>query len=206
MPKIVYFFLSLFLFNSCNNTDTLNNFASSKIVKSNVVIDLQPFKGITSTQTSYVFIELKKHYANIEIKKTIALPQSAWYPPRNRYRADSLIDFLKKRTANGHTTIGLTNKDISTTKGNAKDWGVMGLGYCPGNACIASTFRLSKKETNVQLFKVAIHELGHTFGLPHCDVKSCFMRDAEGGNPTNEEKEFCKKCKSYLLKKGWNLN
>jgi archaemetzincin len=31
------------------------------------------------------------------------------------------------------------------------------------------------------------------------------MRDAEGKNPTNEEKEFCKDCKKQLQKKGWKL-
>ena len=80
----------------------------------------------------------------------------------------------------------------------------MGLGFCPGKACIASTFRLSKIETNKQLFKVAIHEMGHTFGLPHCAIKYCFMRDAEGGYPTNKEKDFCTKCKSFLIKHGWD--
>ena len=114
-----------------------------------------------------------------------------------------MINFLNRRTADNHVTIGLTGKDISATKDSIVDWGVMGLGFCPGKACIASTFRLPKSEQLIQLFKVAIHELGHTQGLPHCAVKSCFMRDAEGGNPTTEEKDFCAECKSYLVKKGW---
>jgi archaemetzincin len=202
IPRIIYFFLlMLLLIGSCDHKDPVSN-----VVKSNIMIEIQPFNGISPSQTQYVFTELKKVYSLIEIKKAIALPQSAWYPPRNRYRADSLIQFLKRQTVNGHITIGLTNKDISTTKNEVADWGVMGLGFRPGNACIASSFRLSKTGTNMQLFKVAIHELGHTQGLPHCNVKSCFMRDAEGGNPTNEEKEFCTKCRSVLIAKGWKFN
>ena len=81
----------------------------------------------------------------------------------------------------------------------------MGLGLCPGNACIASSFRLSKTENMRQLFVISIHELGHTQGLSHCLLKTCFMRDAEGKNPTNEETEFCPKCKNYLVKRGWDL-
>ena len=57
----------------------------------------------------------------------------------------------------------------------------------------------------MQLFKVSIHELGHTQGLPHCVVKYCFMRDAEGRNPTNDEKDFCPACKTFLKQKGWNF-
>ena len=35
--------------------------------------------------------------------------------------------------------------------------------------------------------------------------KTCFMRDAESHDPTGEEKEFCKRCKSFLIEKGWKL-
>jgi archaemetzincin len=193
-------FLIVLLLFSCKSKN-----GAKPIGKNNLIIYLQPFDGLSSAQTNYVFNELKKVYAFIEIKKSIPIPSSAYYPARNRYRADSIINILSRQTASGHKIIGLTNKDISTTNNDIEDWGVMGLGFCPGKACVASTFRVSKKETSKQLFKVAIHELGHTFGLPHCPVKYCFMRDAEGGNPTNEEKEFCAKCKSFLTSKGWNL-
>ncbi|MDI9874940.1 matrixin family metalloprotease [Flectobacillus rivi] len=116
-----------------------------------------------------------------------------------------MLVFLRQSKADDYVFIGLTNKDISNTKGSVKDFGVLGLGYSPGKACVASTFRLDKKARQEQLFKVAIHELGHTQGLPHCKQMHCFMRDAEGKNPTNEEKEFCKDCKKQLQKKGWKL-
>ena len=128
-----------------------------------------------------------------------------FYKPRNRYRADSLIRFLRDGTPAGEVSIGLTDKDISTNKGNIADWGVKDLGFCPGKACIASSYRVAKNNKKEQLYKVAIHELGHTEGLPHCPVKTCLMRDAEGQNPTNEETGFCSSCKNFLLKKGWKL-
>ena len=203
MPHKAVSILLIFLF-FCSCFGKKDSTAS--VADANIVIDLQPFDGITKAQADYVFTELKKNYSYISIKKTIALPIAAYYPARKRYRADSLIHFLSTHSERGHKTIGLTSKDISTTKDGIEDWGVMGLGFCPGNACITSTFRLSKTETNMQLFKVVIHELGHTFGLPHCLVKSCFMRDAEGRNPTNEEKDFCTRCKLFLKHKGWIIN
>jgi len=156
-------------------------------------------------QTDYVFAELKKIYPSVELLTAIDLPDEAYYSPRNRYRADSLLNFLSARTKTEHVVIGLTSKDISCTKDEYEDWGIMGYGYTPGNACVASTFRLNKSNLLEQLFKVAIHELGHTQGLDHCPDKSCFMRDAEGKNTTNEEKDFCQKCKAYLTGKGWNF-
>ncbi len=163
-----------------------------------IIINIQPFKGISVAETNYVYTKLKKYYPTVQLKEAIDLPSFAFYPARNRYRADSLISYLSKTTADGFVTIGLTNKDISTNKDANKDWGVMGLGYCPGKSCIASSFRLSKNEKLVQLFKVSIHEFGHTQGLQHCAVKYCFMRDAEGRNPTNEETAFCPSCNAQL--------
>jgi archaemetzincin len=77
----------------------------------------------------------------------------------------------------------------------------MGLGYLPGKACLISTARLSKKNLYNQLLKVCLHEIGHTQGLPHCDKKYCFMRDAKGKNHNNEETQYCKDCSLFLNKR-----
>ena len=168
-----------------------------------VIIDIQPFAGFPVELAQKVATQIKTIYPYVNIKPQIPLPATSYYSPRNRFRADTIIAFLKKATPSEHVTIGLTNKDISTTNENIKDWGVMGLGYRPGNSCVVSSFRLNKENLSSQFYKVCIHELGHTVGLDHCPVKSCFMRDAEGGNPLDEEKEFCEKCRKVLSKKGW---
>jgi archaemetzincin len=191
-------FVFIFLCTSCSG-----NVSFKKQKSVSLTIDIQPFSDIAIEDAQYVFKEIGKVYPNTVLKKSIVLPQSAFYSLRNRYRADSLINFLNRNTTENHVTIGLTNKDISATKDSIADWGVMGLGFCPGKACIASTFRLSKHEKMMQFFKVAIHELGDTQGLPHCAINSCYMRDAEGHNPTNEEKNFCIDCKKRLENKGW---
>lgn len=197
--KQICLIISVLLFCACQDID------KSGVKQVAITIDLQPFSDITQDQIDFVHQELLKIYPNVEIKEAIELPKQAYYKERNRYRADTLIGFLNKRTPLDHVTMALTSKDISWTNGNIKDFGIFGLGLCPGKACVASTFRLSKTKTKIQLFKVAIHELGHTQGLPHCPVKTCFMRDAEGKNPTDEEKEFCPKCKTHLINRGWDL-
>jgi archaemetzincin len=109
---------------------------------------------------------------------------------------------MSNRANENEIFVGITHHDISTTKGSNPDHGVFGLGFHPGKASMTSDFRLKDKSN---FFKVVIHELGHNAGLSHCPEKTCFMRDAEGGDPTGEEKAFCSKCKSYLQEKGWNL-
>jgi archaemetzincin len=190
--------LIVLTFAGCDNKKLISNSHPGE----NLKVILQPFENIPKEDVNYVQSELKKFYPHVLIKESIYFPKASFYPPRQRYRADSLINYLNTITPAGSVMIGLTNKDISTGKDKNQDWGVMGLGFCPGKACIASTFRLSKNERRVQLFKVAIHELGHSQGLPHCEVKSCFMRDAEGRNPVNEEKEFCERCRTKLESKG----
>jgi len=166
---------------------------------------LQPFNDLPNQYIEFVSTELRKVYPGVEINSGMALPPASLNTAKTRYRADSLIKMLASHTKESHVTIGLTTKDISTTKNKIKDWGVMGLGYCPGRACVVSSFRLNPKNKKEQLFKVAIHELGHTQGLQHCPVKTCFMRDAEGKNYLDAETEFYAKCRAHLIERGWDL-
>lgn len=198
------FLLLLLLFSNCNSKPPKNNKqppqTSPKIQP--LTIAIQPLGNISESYCIDTYTELKEIVPNVVLAKRMSMPSKAYYAPRKRYRADSLIHWLRERTKPNQVFVGITMQDISTKKGNVEDYGVMGLGYCPGNACIVSSFRLKNKPS---FFKVVVHELGHTTGLPHCPVKTCFMRDAEGGNPTAEEKEFCSKCKDHLIKNGWHL-
>ncbi|WP_289662414.1 Zn-dependent protease [Flavobacterium panacagri] len=166
---------------------------------------IQPLGNFEIKQSQKVFTEIKTINPNVVLRQNIDFPEKSFYKLRNRYRADSIIKNLKNSIGSDSVIVGLSHFDISTTKNNIKDWGVMGLGYMPGKACVVSDFRLSKIHRNSQFYKLVLHELGHRAGLPHCKIKTCLMRDAEGGNPLNEEKDFCKSCKSFLKNKGWQL-
>lgn len=171
-----------------------------------MTIVMQPFDDFPAYLADSLFKQLKAVNPKVVLYEPIPLPEEAYYKPRNRYRADSLNRFLWQMATTKSVVIGLTTKDISVTNGSIEDWGVMGLAYMPGHSCVISTFRLSKKNLQEQLFKVAIHELGHTQGLPHCDFdKSCYMRDAAGKNPLDEETHFCPSCRLFLEEKGWKL-
>lgn len=199
--NIFILILSILSIVSCSDKNREN-----RTKKADITILVQPFSDLPKDKVDFVVNEIKKVYPKVKLLDKIDLPENSYYKPRNRYRADSLIHFLSKKTDKNFVTIGITSKDISSTKGNIKDFGIMGLGYKPGKACLASSFRLNKNKINEQLFKVALHELGHTQGLHHCPEKECFMRAAEGKNPTDEEKDFCEKCKALLIKKNWQFN
>ncbi len=111
-----------------------------------------------------------------------------------RYRADSLLDLLKRdMPPKADFIIVITALDISTTKyekfplviqqpeSKYRDWCVFGLGSCLGKSGVVSTFRV-KTANNKQAFDrmqiIAIHEVGHNLGIKHCPDKSCVMTDA----------------------------
>jgi archaemetzincin len=195
--RLIYLFILPAICFSCNHSEAKE--------ENDFVIKIQPFTGTDANEVKEVADSIRKYYPKITINTPIKLPDFAFYAPRARYKADSLLKFLSNIAKPNEKLIGFTTRDISTRKGTNDDWGVMGLGKCPGNSCVVSTFRLNMAQGKNQLFKVAIHELGHTMGLPHCPVPVCFMRDAEGGNPLDEEKGFCPKCKRYLINRNWKI-
>jgi archaemetzincin len=131
----------------------------------------------------------------VEHLDPIALPKTAWYAPRKRYRADVLLDVLNELHGGAPATtrvLGLTAVDISTTKEPFTDWGIFGLGKMPGQAAVVSSHRLKRKakdraHVKFRVASTAVHEVGHTFGLPHCPEERCVMQDAEGGITNTDE-------------------
>jgi archaemetzincin len=166
------------------------------------IVKILPMGRVDDKFIQTTFEKIKAVVPYVVLLHSAKMPTFSYYSPRNRYRADSLIKWMSGHAKKNETFIGITQQDISTDKGEIRDYGVMGLGYQPGKACIASNFRLKDKSN---FYKVALHELGHTTGLPHCPHPKCFMVDAKGGDPTGEEENFCSKCALHLQDAGWRL-
>lgn len=212
--RLLLFFLISLLFSCKGLNNEPNKTPSNKQKKKTnkkLLIIVQPFEGIPISTANLVAAHVRDFYSvNVVVHHSIALPKNALNQDKKRYRADSLIRYLGGLVKDGQLIIGLTNKDISSVKGKDPDYGVMGLGFCPGKSCIASTSRLKGKNRLEKLFKVAIHELAHTQGLAqtktkHCPDKNCLMSDAKGKDRLDELSDFCSKCKPVLIKAGWQL-
>lgn len=122
----------------------------------------------------------------VAVQPPVPLPASAYYPPRRRYRAEKLLAFLDERVQPGSCDllIGFTRVDISTTKGEHQDWGILGLAWVGGPSGVVSSHRLGRRATRqlqaMRAVKVTNHELGHALGLDHHEVAGCLMEDAGG--------------------------
>lgn len=168
------------------------------------VIVIQPYTGIEKSKMEYVVRELKQVFPNVVMNQEIFLDHSLRNKSGSRFRADLILKDLSKKQING-IVVGLTSKDISTSYKGRADWGVMGLSYLNGNACVISTFRLKGNNVPEKYFKLAIHEIGHAEGLKHCPQSACYMRDAKGRDHLNGLHSFCASCKKHLQRNGWKL-
>lgn len=150
-------------------------------------VAIQPLGKVNAADIACVKVGIEALYAVIvEVLPEKPLPKTAYYAPRQRYRADKLLDYLTSETPDRFDkVVGIATQDISATKGAITDWGLFGLAELGERACVVSTFRLrSGKATEplfqIRLVKVVNHELGHTFGLEHCPTMGCMMQEGGG--------------------------
>lgn len=143
---------------------------------------------------------LKSHYPNCRRAGKLPLPRSAYYSPRQRYLADSLVSYLESKHSKDNIVVGLTAVDISLCNFRGHDnYGIMGLtNRVGGGVCVFSNYRKKSKDGMFQLMR---HELGHAVGLHHCKTADCLMHDAEGKDLKGGK--FCQACDLFLTKKGW---
>ena len=100
-----------------------------------------------------------------------------------------LLAFISRETDTG--------QEKSTSIHGQYNYGIIGLSFRPGDACVVSTYRLKKKD---DLWKVTMHEFLHSRGLPHCkkDNPKCLMQDAHGKNTFYMKHGLCDDCKKVI--------
>ncbi|MES1182170.1 MAG: matrixin family metalloprotease [Myxococcales bacterium] len=175
------------------------------------LIALQPLgASIAPAQLEAVSNAIATFYAvKVAVSPPLALPKSAFYAKRQRYRAERLLDYLvTEGRKDARVTLGLTAVDISTTKAPYDDWGILGLATLDGRSAVLSSFRCQRRAKNaeharVRFAKTAVHELGHSFGLEHCPTPGCIMHDGEGSVLTTDtEHDLCAATRARLTAAG----
>jgi archaemetzincin len=123
------------------------------------------------------------------------------------YQAHVLLEWLDSLALpSGGKVMGLTEADIVTRKGDKPVWGILGMASLDGRCSVISTYRMRRTWENGgapdalvrdRLWKVAIHELGHTLGLEHCPTIGCIMEDGQGTVKTvDRDTALCDSCAS----------
>ena len=163
-----------------------------------------PFGKVNSSYVEAVSAAVTEAMdVKIRVDPQRELPKAAWYAPRKRWRAEKILDAIDADPPTGAwKVLAITEAEISTTKDEYVDWGIVGLGNVGGLSSVTST-KIFKKhsKTNKDLLRrvsdSAIHELGHTLGLDHCESTGCVMRDAKGKAITSADTStgrYCELC------------
>lgn len=169
------------------------------IKKKKMVVFLQPLGDVGQPYIDVLKNSIETFYGfDCVIKEKIDFTNDILSKSKTRYDADKI---LNKFNGNNYLII-ITEKDIACKNENIPEWGIFGLGFCPGKTCVLSTFRLKRNVTEYvvmeRLKKIVLHEIGHNLGLDHCsNDKKCMMNDADGTikQVDRENIWLCNKCK-----------
>src|SRR6188508_1485166 len=147
--------------------------AERRVSNARPTVCVVPLGGYDKGMLSVVTRGIEYLYRlDVKLLEPRALPRSAWYSPRRRYRAEKLLNYLDAEVLPGSgcdLVMGFTGADISTTKGEHPDWGILGLAWIGGPSGVVSTNRLGRRvgarSKAKRAVKVMNHELGHARGL-----------------------------------------
>lgn len=156
-----------------------------------------PFEDVNLSDCHHLAEELRVFLPHISIAPKIEIPSRAYNAFREQYDARELLKQVMKH-GNGHA-LGVTNKDLYEGSLNF----IFGMAHIESKAAIISFYRLHEGVDVAGFYeravKEAMHELGHVFGLTHCDNTQCVMHFSNSLSETDEKsKLYCEKCMQKL--------
>ena len=169
-------------------------------------IDLQPIGEIDSNVLTGISAGLASTFGNtVSIKTAIPIPEGTYVQARNQYLADTVLAGLKLYQNGDRRLLGVTDVNLFS----------QGLNFVFGQADVHNrigviSLTLLKQENyglpgDTALLidraqKEAVHELGHTFGLGHCQDGTCVMHFSNSLIDTDVKKiYFCRLCQPKLV-------
>ena len=123
---------------------------------------------------------------------------------RAQYYSTAILNRLGETGAGSTRILGVTSLDLYVPVLTF----VFGEAQLGGKSAVVSICRLQEQfyglPSNLallreRLVKLALHELGHTFGLPHCENWNCVMASTHAVERLDvKSREYCDACRQAL--------
>ncbi len=136
--------------------------------------------------------------------------QPCFVPNRQQHHATLVLAaLLRERQDPGSKILGIVPVDLFIPVLTF----VFGQAQLAGPGAVVSTYRLRSEFYGLpsdegvlveRAIKECVHELGHTFGLVHCDFYDCVMHAASSVDEVDVRSAvFCAHCVSEMEGRGW---
>jgi archaemetzincin len=145
----------------------------------------------------------------VVLEHVMPTPQGAYNKRRNQYNSSRILARMSDfgEDCEAERVLGVTDVDLYVPHLNF----VFGEAECPGRFAIISLSRLRPEffgqPPNRALFhersvKEAVHEIGHTLGVRHCENPECIMFFSNSLLDTDrKESTFCERCHSLVMQR-----
>ena len=141
----------------------------------------------------------------VEIKAQISSLDFAYDPGRQQYLSPRLLSALRSFSMEtGDRCLGIVDVDLYSPGLNF----VFGEADISAGVAVISVYRLRQERYGLpqdeglfqdRVIKEAVHELGHTYNLGHCDDIRCVMHFSNSLADTDiKGASFCQKCQPRL--------
>lgn len=131
-------------------------------------------------------------------------PRVAFDAVRKQYDSTRMLEALHREVEGDAKLLGITDLDLFVPVFTF----VFGEAQLGGRVAIASLFRLRNGFYGLpddedllveRLVKEAVHEVGHTFGLVHCDTPTCVMHASTAVEEVDVKgARLCRSCRSAI--------
>jgi archaemetzincin len=129
-------------------------------------------------------------------------PLHAYDPRRRQHASGAILKWLLQFGPRGGKVLGVTDRDLFIPILTY----VFGEAQLGGGAALVSLARLLE---DVEMFgprllveraaKEAVHEVGHAFGLLHCETPACVMGRSAGVRDVDEkDPDLCAECRARI--------
>jgi archaemetzincin len=154
----------------------------------------------------HVRLHLERSFrADVSLWGPPALPAEVYDARRKQWSSSKLVAWISRSGPPAGKVLGVTSVDLFIPILTF----VFGEAQLGGRSAVVSSARLAEpglpdeRVTMERLAKESVHEMGHVYGLLHCDVPGCVMgRSASVRDVDKKRGDLCASCRDRIARGG----